>query len=252
MEDAALAKLVNQAKLATLGMLVAGFAHEVNTPLGAINSNHDVLRRALEKLQDILEDEVVEPHELEEVRRIVRAVDGVLKVNDIAVERMTTLVRSLRTFGRLDRAQLDWSNLHEGIDATLAILAHELTEVRIERDYGELPPVRCHADQLNQVWSNLVQNALRAMPEGGSLTITTAPDGENVRITFADTGRGMSPEEQEHLFEPGFTTKANRVGMGLGLLITRQVVDHHQGQILVDSELGAGTRFTIVLPVNGP
>jgi two-component system, NtrC family, sensor kinase len=252
MDDAALAEVVNQAKLATLGMLVAGFAHEVNTPLGAINSNHDVLRRALVKLQDILEDEVVEPHELEEVRRIVRAVDGVLKVNDIAVERMTTLVRSLRTFGRLDQARLGWSDLHEGIDATLAILAHELIDVRVQREYGDLPRVRCHADQLNQVWSNLAQNAIRAMPDGGALTVTTAPDGENVRITFADTGRGMSPEEQEHLFDPGFTTKVNRVGMGLGLLITRQVVDHHQGQILVESEIGAGSRFTIVLPVNGP
>lgn len=252
MDDAALARVVNREKLATLGMLVAGFAHEVNTPLGAINSNHDVLRRALDKLQDILEDEVVEPHELEEVRRIVRAVVGVLKVNDIAVERMNTLVRSLRTFGRLDRSQLDWSDLHEGIDATLAILAHELDEVRIQREYGELPRVRCHPDQLSQVWSNLAQNALRAMPDGGTLTITTAPDGEHVRVSFTDTGRGMSPEEQEHLFEPGFTTKGNRVGMGLGLLITRQVVDHHQGRILVDSTLGVGTTFTILLPVAGP
>jgi two-component system, NtrC family, sensor kinase len=251
-EEAALAKAVNEAKLTTLGMLVAGFAHEVNTPLGAINSNHDVLRRALAKLQVILEDEVVEPHELDEVRRIVRAVDGVLAVNDLAVERMTRLVQSLRTFGRLDHSRLDWSDLHQGIDATLAILGHEVRDVEIDRRYGTLPPVRCHPDQLNQVWMNLTQNALHAMPDGGTLTITTRADGDRVRIQFTDTGRGMSPEEISHIFEPGFTTKSNRMGMGLGLLLTRQVVDHHAGAILVESDPGAGSVFTIVLPVQGP
>lgn len=251
-DDDTLAGAVDQAKLASLGMLVAGFAHEVNTPLGAINSNHDVLRRALGKLQEILEDEVVEAHELDEVRRIVRAVDGILQVNDIAVERMNALVRSLRTFGRLDRSQLEWSDLHEGIEATLAVVGHEIREVEIERRYGALPLIYCHPDQLNQVWMNLIRNALHAMPDGGTLTITTSAQDEAVRFRFTDTGRGMSEEELEHIFDPGFTTKSNRVGMGLGLLITRQVVEHHRGQILVDSEPGAGTTFTVMLPVAGP
>ncbi len=252
MDDTSLAEVVNQAKLATLGMLVAGVAHEVNTPLGAINSNHDVLRRALVKLQDILEDEVVEPHELDEVRRIVKAVDGILKVNDIAVERMTTLIRSLRTFGRLDRAEVDWVDLHEGIDATLAILAHETRDVTVELDYGELPRVRCQPDRLNQVWMNLTVNAVHAMPHGGTLRIGTRADGEDVKVTFADTGHGIAPEHIRRIFEPGFTTKAGRVGMGLGLLITRQVIEHHRGRIDVVSEVDNGTTFTVSLPVAGP
>jgi two-component system, NtrC family, sensor kinase len=252
MDDAELAGVVNQAKLATLGMLLAGVAHEVNTPLGAINSNHDVLRRALGKLQDILADEVVEPHELEEVRRIVKAVDGILRVNDIAVTRMTTLVRSLRTFGRLDRAHIDWADLHEGIDSTLAILGHEMGEVTVEREFGTLPPVRCHPDQLNQVWMNLTLNAVQAMPDGGRLTIRTSCEGDEARIAFADTGTGIAPDHLGSIFEPGFTTKQGRVGMGLGLLITRQVIDHHRGQIAIESEVGAGTTFTVTLPIAGP
>jgi two-component system, NtrC family, sensor kinase len=252
MDEAALAEVVNQAKLATLGMLVAGVAHEVNTPLGAINSNHDVLRRALAKLQDILADEVVEPHELDEVRRIVRAVDNVLRVNDIAVERMNTLVRSLRTFGRLDRAQLDWADLREGIDSTLAILAHETRDITIDVDYDELPPVRCHPDRLNQVWMNLILNAVHAMPDGGTLTVRASTEADTARLVFADTGRGIAPEHMARIFEPGFTTKAGRVGMGLGLLIARQVIEQHRGQILVESEPGMGATFTVLLPVHGP
>jgi two-component system, NtrC family, sensor kinase len=252
MEQHAVADLVNQAKLATLGMLVAGIAHEVNTPLGALNSNHDVLRRAIGRLQAILEDEVVEPHELEEVRRIVRALDGILRVNDLAVERMRSLVGSLRNFGRLDRAEVDWADLHEGIDAALAILAHETKQIAIDRQYGELPRVRCHPDRLNQVWMNLAHNAIQAMPEGGALVIRTASDGTDVTVSFEDTGIGMPPEILTRIFEPGFTTKAGRVGMGLGLLISRQVIEQHHGRIDVDSEPGRGTTFTIVLPVNGP
>jgi signal transduction histidine kinase len=247
-----MAEAVNAAKLATLGMLVAGVAHELNTPLGALNSNHDVLKRALGKLQVILADEVVEPDELDEVRRIVAAVDGVMRVNDLAVERMVGLVASLRSFGRPDRSELDRVDPREGIESTLAILRH-LTKDRIEivRDYGHIEPFECYPNQLNQVFMNLLLNASQAIVDSGTITIRTrARDGGAV-IEIEDTGAGIAAENLDRIFEPGFTTKGARVGMGLGLLISRQIVEHHGGRIDVRSQPGVGTKFTVSLPAGG-
>jgi two-component system, NtrC family, sensor kinase len=249
MNGPAIAEAVTQARLATLGLLVAGLAHEINTPLGALNSNHDVLRRALERLQAILEDEVVEPHELEEVRRIVRALDSILHVNDLAVERMSGLIKSLRNFGRIDRADLDYADLHEGIDSTLEILAHELRPVHVVRSYGMLPRVHCHPQQINQVFMNLLLNAAQAMPEGGTIEIVTWSSDTSVHVRIADSGVGIPAHVLHQIFEPGFTTRGGRVGMGLGLLISRQIIDRHGGAIHVESESGTGSTFTITLPV---
>ncbi|NJD11318.1 MAG: HAMP domain-containing histidine kinase [Gemmatimonadetes bacterium] len=246
----ALAEQVTQARLATLGMLVAGLAHELNTPLGALNSNHDSLRRALEKLQAILADEVVSPDELEEVRRIVRAVDGILRVNDMAVERMSSLVRDLRNFGRVDRAELDLADLHEGLDSTLAILAHQLTAIEVVREYRPLPRIECRPQQLNQVFMNLLLNARQATPDGGRITIHTGTTGDAIEIRITDTGTGIRPEHLARIFDPGFTTKGNRVGMGLGLLISRQIVERHGGRLLVRSTPGQGATFTVRLPLD--
>ncbi|HSJ24902.1 MAG TPA: ATP-binding protein [Longimicrobiales bacterium] len=243
-----LAAQVNEARLATLGMLMAGLAHEINTPLGALNSNHDVLRRALRKLQDILADEIVEPHELDEVRRVVRAIDGILSVNDIAVERMTGLVRNLRNFGRLDQAEIDFVDLHDGLDGTLAILAHELKGVTVVREFGDLPAVECHPQQVNQVFMNLLLNARQATAEGGTITVRTRSAEEYVEVTVADTGSGIVAEHLDRIFEPGFTSKGSRVGMGLGLPICLQIVEQHGGRIVVQSEPGAGAVFTVRLP----
>jgi two-component system, NtrC family, sensor kinase len=243
------AELVSQARLASLGMLVAGLAHEINTPIGALHSNHDVLKRALNKLQEILADEVVEPHELDEVRRIVRAVDGILQVNDMAVERMAGLVKSLRNFGRIDGADVDFTDLHEGIDGTLAIIAHQLRHLTVVREYGDIPLVECQPQQVNQVFMNLLLNAAQAVEEGGSITIRTRADNRDVWIAVADSGRGIAPEHIGRLFEPGFTTKDSRVGMGLGLLISRQIIDGHDGRIDIESAPGAGSVFTVRLPL---
>jgi two-component system, NtrC family, sensor kinase len=248
----AMAEHVNQARLATLGMLVAGLAHEINTPLGALNSNHDVLKRALQKLQDILADEVVDADELEEVRRIVRAVDSILRVNDMAVERMSALVRDLRNFGRVDRADIDVADLHEGLDSTLAILAHELRGVTVVREYGELPRVECQPQQVNQVFMNLLLNARHATADGGTITIRSTALDDAVEISIADTGVGIPADQAARIFEPGFTTKAGRIGMGLGLPICRQIVERHGGRIRVESEPGTGTTFTLHLPLRQP
>lgn len=241
-------ELIYSARLATLGTLVAGVSHELNTPLGAIHSNHDVITRALNRLQDILEDEVVTPDELEDVRKIVRAMDGVLRTNGIAVDRMVKLVDSLRTFGRPDRADIDRVSLKDGIESTLAVLGHELKHVEIVRDYGDLPPVECFPGRINQVFMNLLHNAIQAMDGNGILTIRTRPADDSVIIEVSDTGKGIEPENLERIFEPGFTTKGVRMGMGLGLALTRQIVDHHGGNISVNSVVGEGTTFRVRLP----
>jgi signal transduction histidine kinase len=247
------AELVASAKLASLGNLIAGVAHEINTPLGALHSNHDTIGRALERLQVILEDEVVDEDELEDVRRIVRAIDGVTGTNNMAVDRMVKIVNSLRTFGRVDRSELDRVDLHEGIESTLAILGHELREsIAVETDFGDLPRVECFPNQIHQVFMNLIVNARHAMKDSGTLTIRTRHENDRVMIQIADTGVGISEDNLARVFDPGFTTKGKRMGMGMGLLITRQIVDRHAGHISVESEVGQGTTFTIELPVRLP
>lgn len=248
--DEQIAEAVTHARLATLGMLVAGLAHEINTPLGTLNSNHDVLRRALLRLQAILADEVVAPDELDEVRRVIAAVDSILHVNDIAVGRMSALVSSLRSFGRVDRADIDVVDLHDGIDSTLAILAHELRPMTVVREYGDLPQIECHPLQINQVFMNLLLNARQATPAGGTITIRTWATAGRILVEITDSGVGIPAANISRIFEPGFTTRGGRVGMGLGLLITRQIIEHHAGAISVESTPGAGSAFTVSLPVH--
>jgi two-component system NtrC family sensor kinase len=246
------AELVEQARLATLGMLVAGVVHELNTPLGAMHSNHDVLQRALAKLHAILEDDVVEPSELDEVRRIVAAVRNILDVNNLAMERMVQLVADLRNFGRIDRAEIDWVDLHEGITSTIAILGQETRRVHVATDFATIPLVRCHPHRLNQVWMNLLLNAVQATADGGRVTIRTQRRGDEVRVEVADTGSGIARANLQRIFEPGFSTKGGRVSMGLGLAIVREIVEQHRGRIAVTSEPNVGTTFTVDLPMAGP
>jgi len=244
-----LAEAVNSAKVATLGALAAGVAHELNTPMGALNSNHDVLKRALARLQDILADEVVEPDELDEVRRIVAAINDVLQVNDLAVTRMVRLVTSLRTFGRPDRAQRDHVDVREPIEAALTLLAHETRDrVTIARDFGEIGTVECYPQELGQVFMNILMNAIQAIEGSGTVTVRTRAFADGVRIDIEDTGVGIPAQNLERIFDPGFTTRNSRVGMGLGLLLAREVMDRHGGRIEVRSEPGRGSTFSLTLP----
>ena len=243
------ARRANSAQLAGMEALVAGVAHELNTPLGAIHSNHDVIHRALVKLQEILADERVTPDELEEVRRIVVAVDGVLQTNGLAVERMVGLVDDLRAFGSPDRAEVDRVDLHEGIDGTLALLGHELEDrITVRREYGALPMVECYPNKLNQVFMNLILNGAQAIQGEGTITITTRAEDGRVSVQVRDTGAGIPKQDLERIFQPGFTTKGKRMGMGLGLLISWQIVEQHGGEISVESVVGEGTAFTVRLP----
>ena len=241
-------ELINQAHLDSLATLVAGVAHELNTPLGAIQSNHDVIERALNKLQEILEDEVVTPDELRDVRKIVRAMDGVLRTNGIAVDRMSSVVHNLGSFGRPDRAERDRIDVREGLEGTLAILAAKTKGMTVVRELEDISEIECYPNRLNQVFMNLIHNATQAMEPGGTLTVRSREEGEEIVIEVEDTGKGIAPESLARIFDPGFTTKERRVGMGLGLAISRQIIDHHGGSIAVESTVGVGTKFTVRLP----
>jgi two-component system, NtrC family, sensor kinase len=244
------AELGSTTRLASLGMLVAGITHELNTPLGALGSSRDVLRRALGRLADILADEVVDESELAEVRRIVRALDDVLSVDGMAVDRLRELVASLRRFGRPDRSEIDMLDVNAALDDALALLRHEMPGgLRVERAYGALPPLECYATQVNQLLMNLVLNAVQAMPDGGTLRLRTRTAHGAVELEVEDTGVGIAEEHLERIFEPGFSTKGGRVGMGLGLLICRDIVDRHGGRLTVRSERGRGSCFRLTLPL---
>jgi signal transduction histidine kinase len=238
------------ARLAALGMLVACVAHEINTLVSALSCNHQVLKQALGRLCDILDGEAVAAAEIDEVGHIVHALDGVIGVNDVALERVSQLVEGLRSFGRFDSATVRRIDLHENIDAAVTLLRAEVKDrIRIVRAYGLLPPIECYAHELNQVFTNLLRNAAQAIPEQGTITIRSWAEGAHVVVEVEDTGIGIPPDDLARIFEPGFTTKRARAGTGLGLAIARQIVERHGGRIRVRSTRGSGSTFSVSLPI---
>lgn len=246
------AALVQSEKMASLGNLVAGVAHEINTPVGSIHSNSDLMVRALEKLRKILHD-APELEGQRELTRILDALENVGRVNQTACQRIVSIVRSLKSFARLEEPECRQADIHEEIEAALTLVQHELKHrIEIVKDFGELPLVECVPNHLNQVFMNLLVNASQAIEDKGRICITTRLEGEHVRIEFQDSGCGIAGENIDKVFEPGFTTKAVGHGTGLGLSISYKIVRAHHGDLTVASEIGTGTTFTITLPVRMP
>jgi signal transduction histidine kinase len=245
------AQLVQAEKMASLGNLVAGIAHEINTPVGAINSMHDTLVRAVAKLEIELEQRLPQEHPARRVMAVSFQVIGEAnRVIATGTERVRDIVRSLRNFARLDEADWKRVDLHEGIESTLALVQHNLkNRIELVKDYGQIPLVECFPGRLNQVFLNLLVNAAQAIDDRGKITIRTWQDGERVFVAITDTGKGIPPENVSRIFDSGFTTKKVGQGTGLGLSICSQIVQAHQGEILVESKVGEGTVFTVVLPI---
>jgi two-component system NtrC family sensor kinase len=245
------ARLVQQAKMAALGQLVAGVAHEINTPLAAVVSNNDLFLRCFSRMRDALAETTVERGPVPEVIvRDLHAIEQLTSVTRSACARITELVRTLRTFARLDEADVKAVDLHEGLESTLVLLRHLLKGgITVVRELGDLPPVECHPNQINQVFMNLLVNACQAMGDSGTLTITTRALADEVEVRIADTGCGIPEAQLGRIFDPGFTTKGAPLGTGLGLSIVYQIVEGHGGDIAVESEVGRGTAFTLRLPL---
>ena len=245
-------QLVQAEKMASLGSLVAGIAHEINTPLGALISNLDIFIRAIGKMELLLGQPGIAENisQNAELKKYFKTIESLNEVNKTAASRIVAIIKSLRKFARLDEAEIDSVDLHEGIDNTLTLLRHELkNKITVHKQYGDLPPIKCYPNRLNQVFMNLLVNAAHAIEGRGDIFITSFRQGEHVVIEIRDTGKGIPPENLERIFSPGFTTKGAGVGTGLGLSIVYQIIQEHHGKIEVESKINEGTIFRITLPL---
>ena len=240
-------ELVLRDKMAALGRLVAGVAHEINTPLGAIKSNHQTLRLIVERLEASLSDkaETADAHD-----GLIESAGNVLDVSGQAIERISGVVIGLRRFTRLDQAEVDTIDIVAAIKGTLPLLRHETKgRITIHVDETVSPMLECYANQINQMLMNLLVNASQAIEGTGDIFVSASQQDEFVTIVVRDTGRGIAAEDLGRVFDPGFTTKGVGVGTGLGLSIVHRIVEAHHGSVEVSSELGSGTTFQIRLPV---
>jgi len=273
-------QLVQSEKMTMLGQLVAGIAHEINNPVSFIHGNLSHVQEYSDELLEFIElyqkhrDEC--PSELQSFAEemdldfIEEDLPKTIASMKIGTDRICEIVGSLRNFSRLDEARCKFVDIHEGIESTLLIFQHRLKatpespEIMVIREYGDLPPVECYAGSLNQVFMNILANAIDAIEEDnenrtfpeikqnpGEITIRTSMiDSESVQIAIADNGLGIPEEVQQRIFDPFFTTKPVGKGTGMGMSISHQIItEKHQGQLSYTSTLGEGTEFIIQIPI---
>ncbi|MDX2229887.1 MAG: ATP-binding protein [Leptolyngbyaceae cyanobacterium bins.349] len=266
-------QLIQTEKLSSLGQMLAGVAHEINNPIGFIFGNLtyiDTYVQDLLHLMKLYQDYYPEP--ANDIQTYLEEIDfdfiqedllNTLRSTRVGVERIVQIVLSLRNFSRHDHTEMKPSNIHEGIDSTLLILGHRLKQgIEVIKNYGELPLIHCYQAQLNQVFMNILNNAIDALMEQDQMdkhiaiqTFCSTADSSSsnkpsrIEIRIQDNGPGMTYEVQEKLFHPFFTTKPVGKGTGLGLSICQQIIKNHQGSLRVVSNLGHGTEFIIQLPI---
>ena len=265
-------QLVHSEKMASLGQLTAGIAHEINNPINFISSGMVSLKMSIESLREIAEEytrlddgddpddileavrELKEEHEYDE---IVDELDDLINDINYGVQRTIEIVKGLRVFSRLDEEEAKNANVNENIDATLTLLRNKTKgKIEITRHYDDsMKEIECYPGQLNQVFMNILNNAVQAMPDekkDGEITIYTEETDEEVYIRIKDNGVGIPEEIKDRIWEPFFTTKEVGVGTGLGMSITYGIIEKHGGKIDLSSEIGVGTEFVITLPKKIP
>ncbi|NKB72247.1 MAG: histidine kinase [Candidatus Latescibacteria bacterium] len=243
-------QLIMKEKMASLGNLVAGVAHEVNNPIGAISSAADIIRRCVEKIQNLLQT----GQTLEEVKsntqmgRSFKVLEDNNNLTATASARIARIVKNLKSFARLDESEFLKANIHAGLDSTLNLISHELeNRITVIRQYGTIPEIYCYPNELNQVFMNVLTNAAQAIEQNGQIIIDTSLENDKVMVKISDTGIGIPQEDKDQIFNPGFTGKGVGVGTGLGLSISYNIIQKHQGEIQVESEVGKGTTLSIII-----
>ncbi|MBI5138002.1 MAG: GAF domain-containing protein [Nitrospirae bacterium] len=261
-------QLFQSEKLASIGQLAAGVAHEINNPVGYINSNLSSLQNYLDGLLKVVDcyqsaDPLIaaDPERMAAVERVKQEADLAFLKDDVTelmaeclegLARVKRIVQDLKDFSHVDEGEWTEQDIHKGVESTLNIVQNEIKyKADVVREYGTLPPVECLSGQLNQVFMNLLVNAAHAIEGHGTITIRTgtAEGGGQVWVEVADDGKGILPEHMEKLFDPFFTTKPVGKGTGLGLSLAYGIVQRHHGHIGVKSKVGVGTTFRVTIPV---
>ena len=259
------AQMIQNEKLASIGQLAAGVAHEINNPIAFINSNLGTLGKYFGRILSFLEiqgkafgalqNAEIEAELAQERRRlkldhILEDTGRVVEESQDGVQRITKIVNGLKMFARKDEEQQQEADINAGLESTISVIWNELKyKVTLHRVTGEIPKIRCYPGQLNQVFMNLLVNASQAIENKGEITVATREEDGNVVVSISDTGSGMPESVLQHIFEPFFTTKEAGKGTGLGLSISYDIVKKHNGEITVESEVGKGTTFKVSLPI---
>ena len=259
-------QLIQAEKMASLGQLTAGIAHEINNPINFVSANIQPLKDDLKDILKIVEvyEKVINDHvpqqEAAEVRQLrenikidttLKEVNDLLKGMEEGAKRTSEIVKGLRNFSRLDQNVFLSANINESLDSCLVLLHNSYkNRIKIEKQFGEIPEVDCLPGQINQVFMNILSNAIQAIPAEGTIFVKTWQADATVKISIRDTGIGMSEEVQKKIFDPFFTTKGVGKGTGLGMSISFGIIQKHNGKIELFSKPNEGTEFIITIPVN--
>jgi two-component system NtrC family sensor kinase len=271
------AMLIQTEKMSSLGQMVAGIAHEVNTPLAYVKSSLEAVKKRVPQLAELAgdseqllallsaeaADETALAAQFQRVRGHLEALRGRAALDELdklvqdgvfGIAQISEIVGSLKDFSRLDRSKVASFDLHQGLDSTLRIAQQQVKDRQVRREFGPIPKISCSPSQINQVFLNLIANAAQATAAGsGVITLRTGLRGStHVAVEVADNGHGIPPEVLPKIFDPFFTTKGVGKGTGLGLSICYKIVESHGGKLEVQSRPGAGTRFTVLLPLSPP
>ncbi len=232
-------QLINSEKMASVGQLVAGVAHEINTPIASINSNNSLIKKIFDKNKILTES-------------LIETVKELNSIDQEAIKRISNIVKSLKKFVRLDEAELQEADINNELDLTLQLISHETkNKITVIKNYSQIPKIKCYVNMLNQVFMNILINACQSITEKnrtGEITISTEFKNDALFVSIKDNGPGMSKKVLSKIFTPGFTTKRAGLGTGLGLAISKEIIQRHKGSINVNSTENEGTEFIIKIP----